>query len=118
MKKLTTILLIKLMLLPVVWNGIGLWHYVVEHTHIFCVNDLAAHTHPTPADCLSLCQLTDNHPNQQLPITNDYQELKTCITPNLLFNTIYLSSFKQTNFTEPFSLDHLFSNDIFQPPIG
>lgn len=119
MKKIATILLLKLMLLPVIWNGIGLLHHVVVHTHTFCTSDSTEHhTHETAENCLSIFQLNDQQPNEQLPTTNDYYELKTCITSNPFFNTFYLCSIKQTNFTEPFSLDKLFSNDIFQPPIG
>ena len=118
MKKLATILLLHLMLLPVVWNGIGLWHYIVAHTHTFCAADLAEHTHQTPEGCISIFQLENNQPNQQLPTTNEYYELKTCITSNTIFNTLLLCSIKQTDFIEPFSLNNHYFNEIFHPPIG
>ncbi len=118
MKKLAILLFLNLMMLPVIWNGIGLWHYVMEHTHTFCEADSAEHAHQTPEDCINICQLTNNQPNQQLPTTNDYYELKNCITPNTFFNTLYDCPIKQTNFIEPFSLDNYFSDDIFHPPIG
>ena len=87
MKKLSILLFLNLMMLPVIWNGIGWWHYVVEHTHAFCDSDLEEHTHQTPEDCVSICQLTNNQPNQQLPSTTDYYELKNCLPQNTFFKT-------------------------------
>ena len=118
MKRIVTIILVNLMLLPVIWNGLGLLHYVVAHTHTFCTTDSAEHAHQTPADCISLCQLTNNQPHQQLPITNDYYELKTCLTSTLFFNTLLLSSTNQSNFVDPFLLETHFLTNIFHPPIG
>lgn len=118
MKKLATILLLKLMLLPVIWNGIGLWHYVVEHTHTFCTTDSTEHFHQTPKDCVSICQLTNNQPHQQLPTVNEYHELKTCITPDLFLTTFTFNLTSQSNFMESPPLEIPYSNDIFQPPIG
>ncbi|MFK7980626.1 MAG: hypothetical protein AB8G86_11635 [Saprospiraceae bacterium] len=119
MKKLATILLLNLMLLPVIWNGIGLVHYVVAHTHTFCTNDSTDnHTHDEIEACLSICQLTDIQPHQQLPVTNDYFELKICITKNSFLNTFALSLTNQVNFTDSYLLEKSFSDDIFHPPIG
>ena len=118
MKKLAILLLLSLMMLPVIWNGIGLWHYVVEHTHTFCASDAAEHTHQIPEDCVSIYQLTNNQSHQQLPTINDYYELKTCLTPIPFFNTLLFSSTNQSNFVESHLLDKHFSDDIFHPPIG
>jgi len=106
------------MLLPVIWNGIGLLHYVVEHTHTFCTTEETKHTHETVEDCLSLCQLTNQQPHQQLPTSNDYYELKICITKNAVLNTLSFSLTNQTNFIPPILLEKSFSDDIFHPPIG
>ena len=100
MKNLAILLCLSLMLLPVIWNGIGLWHYVMEHTHTFCAVDSVEHSHQTSEDCVSICQLINTTSNQQLPITNDYYELKTCITSTPFFNTLLLSSSNQSNFIE------------------
>lgn len=106
------------MLLPVIWNGIGIWHYVMEHTHTFCTTDSAEHAHEMLEDCISICQLTNNQPHQQLPTTNDYYELKTCITSTPFFNILLFSSTRQPNFINPFLLETHFLTDIFHPPIG
>jgi len=90
----------------------------MEHTHTFCEVDSDEHAHQTPEDCISICQLTNNPPHQQLPTTNDYYELKTCITSTQFFNTLLRSSIKQTNFIESYLLETHFSDDIFHPPIG
>lgn len=71
------------MLLPVIWTGIGLWHFVAEHTHTFCTNDTATHIHQNMDDCVSICQLTNNPLQQYFSSSFDYQELKVCLSPNL-----------------------------------
>ena len=106
------------MLLPVIWNGIGLWHYVMEHTHTFCTENSTEHSHDDLDDCISICQLVNNQPNQLLPTNNDYHELKTCLTPNPFFNTLLFSLTNQANFITPFLLEIHFFDDIFHPPIG
>ena len=116
MKQLKILLLLSLVLLPVIWNGISVFHHLVEHTHTFC-QDPSDHTHTTAEDCLTICKITPNH-QHQIPTHNDYQELKQYLTPNLPYNTHSNSISLQMNFEEPHLSGYYFSDDIFHPPIG
>lgn len=118
MRKLAIILCLNLMMLPVIWNGIGLLHYVMEHTHTFCEADLAEHTHQIPDDCISICQLTVSQSNQQLPTTNDYYELKICLVQIPFFKRLLHNPSNKENFIESYLLESHFSDDIFNPPIS
>lgn len=117
MKQLSIILLFSLILFPVIWNSISLFHYMIEHTHTFCVNE-TDHTHKTTEDCLSICQLNQDQLPQHLPVQDKYQELKLYLAPDLIINTTSHFIAKNVIFFEPSLLENPFSKDIFHPPIG
>ena len=92
---------------------------MVEHTHTFCPSDAPEdHLHHSADACLSVYQSENNQPNQQLPTTNDYYELKLCLSPTIFFKTLLISPTKQNNFIESHLLENSFSDDIFHPPIS
>ena len=115
MKKVSILLILSLVLLPVIWNGIGLLHYMVDHTHTFCLDD-SDHTHQPVEECLSICQITPNQ-SQHIPTLNDYQELKQYLTFNKNLLPITILPVNQFNFKDPHLLESSFSTDIFHPPI-
>jgi len=117
-KQTSVILLLPLLLFPIIWNGISLFHYVVEHSHTLCLNE-TGHSHPSPDDCLSIFQLTDSQNQNQLPATtkSEYQELKQYISPDLELSSILLLSYQSVNFTHLTLSNYLFSKDVFLPPI-
>jgi len=117
-KQTSIILLLSLLLFPIIWNGISLFHYVVEHSHTFCLSE-TEHSHPSPDDCVSIFQLTNSQNQNQLPTTtkSEYQELKQYISPNLELSPMLLLSYQSTNFNHLAFLDYLFSKDVFLPPI-
>lgn len=117
MKRLFSILLLSLTLLPIAWNGINLLHYMVEHTHAFCVNQ-DEHTHQTMEECSTLCTLDNSQTEQQFSIQNDYQDLKTYLTPDLSFNFITSLSVQQVTFPKPAVRDDSSIRNIFRPPLG
>lgn len=118
MKQTSVILLLILLLLPIIWNGVTLFHYVVEHTHTFCQTE-AEHAHATPDDCLAIFQLAENHNQNQLPapVKSEFKELKQYLNPNLDFIPIGVLPFQQVNFVDIALPDNGFTKDFFHPPI-
>ena len=118
MKQTSIILLLSLLLFPIIWNGISLLHYAVEHTHTFCERD-SEHSHPNPDDCLSIFELSEVQNQSELPSTTkrDFQELQQYLAPNLELNSIGLQSFQQINFVTTSLPDDGFPKDVFLPPI-
>ena len=118
MKQTSIILLLSLLVFPIIWNGISLLHYAIEHTHTFCERD-SEHSHPNPDDCLSIFELSESKSQSELPSTtkSDFQELQQYLTSNLELNSIEFLSSQQINFVI-FSLpDDDFPKDVFLPPI-
>ena len=117
MRKLSSILLLVLMFLPVIWNGLSLLHFVVEHTHTFCESD-ADHEHTSLHDCMSFCHITKSQENNQFLSKIEFSELKPCINPLSSFIIQSFSFSLVTTMNEsPFLLGRNYSNDIFHPPI-
>lgn len=118
MKQTSIILLLSLLVFPIIWNGISLFHYAVEHTHTFCETD-TEHSHPDPDNCLSIFELSDKQNQSQLPSTNkvEFQDLQQYLTPNLALNPMHSLSFQQINFIHSFLPDDGFSKDVFLPPV-
>jgi len=96
-----------------------LFHYVVEHTHTFCEEDIN-HAHSNPDNCLSIFQLSESHSQNQLPspTKSEFKELKQYLTPNLDFTSIRVLPFQQMNFVDIALSDNLFIKAIFHPPIS
>lgn len=117
MNKLPIILLLSLTLLPIIWNGVGLFHYIVEHTHTFCLDE-TDHDHATADDCLNICHINQSQHQHQVLVQNEYQELKLYLTPKLFFNPLSASPITLTNFSEPSFCDNPLPEDIFHPPIA
>lgn len=117
-KQTLVILLLSLLLFPIIWNGVSLIHYAVEHTHTFCQTE-AEHSHPNPDNCLSVFELSDNQNKSQLPTNtkSDFQEIQQYLSPNLAFNSTLLLSLQQINFVNPSLPDNFFLKDVFLPPI-
>ena len=117
MKQALVISIISLLLLPIFWNGLALFHYVVEHTDLFCHSELE-HSHPN--NCLTLTIFQSSQSQNQLPSPTkiEIQELKLyCLTPCLNLCPIDPLSSKQVNFPNFFPPDDLFSKEVFHPPI-
>ena len=117
-KQTSIILLLSLLVFPIIWNGISLFHYAIEHTHTFCQTE-SKHSHPDPDNCLSIFELSESQNQSELPATtnNEFQELKQFLTPNLKLNPILLLSFQQinsVNFTLP---TDGFPKGVFLPPV-
>ena len=119
MKQTSVILLLTLLLLPIIWNGVTLFHYVIEHTHTFCQTELE-HAHANPDTCLSIFQLAENHNQNQLPTPtkSEFKELKQYLTPKLDLSPITVFSFPKLSFVDITFPDDLFSRDVFHPPIA
>ena len=106
-----------LMCLPVIWNGLSLIHYVVEHTHVFCKSD-TNHEHTSAQDCSSFCLLSKDQEHKQLLTQIEFFELKQCISPLSDYHIQPFSS-DLSSVDKRSSLFHgrIYSNDVFQPPI-
>ena len=117
-KQTSIILLLSLLLFPIVWNGISLLHYAVEHTHTFCQTE-TEHSHPNPDNCLSIFELADNQNQPQLPATTkiEFKELQQYLTPNLELKSIPFQSFQRINFLNSALLNDGFPKDVFLPPV-
>lgn len=118
MRFTAVILLLTLLTFPVLWNGISLFHYAVEHSHTFCQSE-SEHSHPNPDDCLSIFQLTDSENKNPLPANtkSEFQALKHYLTPNMELNPLLLLSCQRANFLDLVLPNYLFSKDVFHPPI-
>ena len=118
MKNTYIILLLTLLLLPIVWNGVSLFHYVVAHTHTFCDTELE-HTHTNPNECLTIFQLTENHHQNQLPTPakSEFKELKQYLSQDLQITSTTLIIYQQINFVDIALPDNFFIKDIFHPPV-
>ena len=104
--------------MPIIWNGITLFHYVSAHTHTFCKEDIT-HTHTDTGDCLSIFQLAENHNQNQLPVPNkrEFKEIKQYLSPIIHLTSKTTFAFQQINFVDSSLPDFLFSEDVFHPPI-
>jgi len=80
MRKHSTILLLSLMLIPLLWNGMSLIHYLVEHTHSFCTNE-QDHQHSSTEDCQIICHIAPQHAQGQIPHKLGFYKLKQYISP-------------------------------------
>ncbi|MEL6863525.1 MAG: hypothetical protein AAFP19_03855 [Bacteroidota bacterium] len=117
MRRLFIISLLSLVLLPIVWNGAGLLHHIVDHTHIFCLTD-HEHEHQSSHECSSICHLNQDKPNDHVPATIEFYELKQYVTDYAPIG-IQPVSIAFVAIDEDLFLNQgrLFSNDIFHPPI-
>ncbi len=107
------------MLIPLLWNGASLLHYLVEHTHTFCASE-ENHQHQSMDDCQTICHILPSHEESQLPINIEFYELKQCITAS---SELYIQDkfLNQLSTITPFSslfYGRIISEDIFRPPIS
>ena len=108
--------MVTMTLSPILWNGVGFLHYLVEHTHTFCADDSHG-DHAPSEDCHSIYHIGVNHDHQQVPTEIEFHELKQLIA----FETaIFIKSIASTS-TSPsiYSSPHLGRShaiDVFQPP--
>lgn len=118
MKKLFTISLLSLVLLPIIWNGVSFFHYVIEHTHTFCESDIN-HEHTHANDCLNVYHISQNQDHDPLLSKIEFFELKQYITAFPFFDKQFsFSNITSTN-SEYFLLyNRILSEDIFRPPIS
>lgn len=119
MRKLSTILLLSFMLIPLFWNGISLMHYLVEHTHSFCAGE-QDHQHASTEDCETICHISPLHNQTQSPHKSiEFYELKQCITEfHFLNNQVLVINSKSTTPDYLLLYGRLLSDDIFRPPIA
>ncbi|MFT4761963.1 MAG: hypothetical protein ACI9XO_001044 [Paraglaciecola sp.] len=118
MKKLPAILLLTLVLLPVIWNGVSFFHFIVEHTHTFCGND-ADHEHSSTHDCLNIYHLTEYQDHEQILVKTEFFELKQYITNYPTLNIpILLSTSSAVKFESSFLYGKILTDGIFRPPIA
>lgn len=99
------------------WNGVTLFHFVVEHTHTFC-EDETTHTHTSTEECLTIFQLSQSHDQMPAQTNNEFQKLKQFIAPTLLVATAVQPNLQQSNFINLHLKEELFLKAIFQPPIA
>lgn len=118
MKQFPVVILLTLILLPIIWNGVSLFHFVIEHTHTFCQTE-SEHAHSTSENCLSIFQLAEKHNQNQLPspLKNEFKELKQYLSPLLLTSSLVLTNIQQRDFEDIPLPVRLIPKDIFQPPI-
>lgn len=110
------ILLLYLMLIPVIWNGASMVHYLVEHTHALC-NTTDEHIHVASENCLTIC-VVDNHQSEgQILTVTDYKELNIYLLVPQILTIVSVGGNQPQQFLSPTLLNHLYSNDIFHPPI-
>ncbi|MFK7934801.1 MAG: hypothetical protein AB8G22_14935 [Saprospiraceae bacterium] len=116
-KNWSPILLFCLALLPVLWNGTSLVHFLVEHTHALCANE-DDHSHPTAKECATICAFDAPSSEQPTATQHDYQELKIYLTLSEYLPTQIVISNRQPSFPKVNLWENLFCPDIFHPPIG
>ncbi len=116
MKVLNSIVILSLILSPIFWNGLSLVHYMVEHTHAFCLND-EDHNHQSVDECETICSLhsqDDPVPSQKI----EYQEFKQYITTLSTLNIKSpFSTLAATKAVTSLHYGRIYSNDVFHPPI-
>jgi len=118
MKKISTILLLSLLLIPLFWNGMSFIHYLVEHTHTFCTSE-QDHQHTLTEECPTICHITPQHEQDQIPHNIEFHELKQCITTCASFNAQFAFSYQiSTNSDYTLLYGRILSEDIFRPPIS
>ncbi len=118
MKKTSTILLLSLMLFPLFWNSISFVHHLVEHTHTFCASE-QDHQHTSTEDCQTICHISPQHDQGQVPHKIEFYELKQCLSSFSPFNTQLLLS-NRISISPDYSLlyEKIISEDIYRPPIS
>ncbi len=110
-------MLLSLVLLPIIWNGLGFLHYVVEHTHIFCITD-ADHEHKSPHECSDIYHVNQSQDHDHLPTNIEFYELKQYITTLSSLNIQpFSAALTATNAGASLNHGRIFSDDIFHPPI-
>jgi len=118
MKNLSIIMFLSLILSPIVWNGLNFIHYVVEHTHTFCLSD-TDHNHIKPNECSHIYHITHQQDRDQIPLNIEFYELKQYTTAlSSLTAQDFLSNFTPTNTNFSFLYGRIFPNDILRPPIS
>jgi len=118
MKNTFTILLLSLLLIPLVWNGMSFIHYLVEHTHTFCASE-QAHEHTSTEDCHTICHITPQHEQSQIPHNIEFHELKQCISTSTSFNNQFAFSYQfSTSSDYTLLYGRIISEDILRPPIS
>ena len=120
MRKPSIILLLSLMLIPLLWNGINLIHYLVEHTHTFCASE-QDHQHPSTEDCRTICYISTQHEESQIPHQSIvFYELKQCITTPFPFLKKQLLFFKTISTISNYLILHgrILSDELLRPPIS
>ena len=118
MRKNYTIILFSLLLIPLIWNGVSFIHFLVEHTHTFCASE-QDHQHTSTDICHTICHVSPQHDQGQIPHNIEFYELKQCITALPFFDKQF-SSFNSININPEYSLlyNRIISEDIFRPPIS
>jgi len=117
MKNLFIIMLLSVVLLPIIWNGMGFFHYLVDHTHTFCENE-DNHEHTSTDECLAMCHLGQSQAQHQIPTQIEFYELKQFITtPSILNIRPLVNNLSNTAIIRSHHFGRVYSNDIFHPPI-
>ena len=107
-----------LILSPIVWNGLNFIHYVVEHTHTFCLSD-EDHEHPKPHECSDIYHLTHQQNHDKIPHSIEFYEIKQYTTDITLYTTQdFLSNLRSTYPNFSFLYGRIFYDDILRPPIS
>ncbi|MEM9822225.1 MAG: hypothetical protein AAF985_14175 [Bacteroidota bacterium] len=118
MKKIRFLLLLSLVMLPVIWNGMNLVHYVLEHTHAFCLTD-TDHEHKSAHECLDLYHFSQSHDHNHLPTKVEFFELNQYITDFSSLNIqSYSSVFNATKAVSSFFYGRIYIEEIFHPPVA
>lgn len=118
MRKTNTIILIGIVLIPLIWNGLQLMHYLVAHTHTFCASE-HDHQHASASDCEKIYHVSTQQDNDQLSHNVEFYELKHYLSTSLnLYNQYFLTNLSSINpsFTMPYG--RVLLEDIFRPPIA
>jgi hypothetical protein len=118
MRKISTILLLSFMVIPLFWNGASFIHYLVEHTHTFCASE-QDHQHDSTEDCQTICHVSPQHDQGQIPHKIEFYELKQYVTASPSIEKQFsFSKSHSTNSEYALLHNRILSEDIFRPPIS
>lgn len=118
MKSFSLIVLLSVILAPIFWSGLTVVHYLVEHTHVFCLAD-ADHVHKSSHECLDIYHISQDQDKNHLLTKIEWYESKQYITTSSSLDIRSFADPHDATYSRAF-LNHgrLFSDDIFYPPIG
>ncbi len=118
MKKTSTLVLLAVLVIPLIWNGVNCLHFLVEHTHAFCVTE-QGHQHSPIEDCQNTGHMVIQHDQGHLPERPKFYELQQCISITSFYNsqkTLDRQFYAETNFTS--ISGRMTSGKVFRPPIS